>query len=138
MPCLETDAARKAPNARNAKVGAKLQILMVPSFIASVSAFGYAVDGFPATDRAMKIAIAVMFVGGIGMLAGFVGLIRLCIALVKDHYRAPWLFWLLVGYGPFLLSLFPWGTAFGIFFIVYALIRRREFFQGVASFTTPV
>jgi hypothetical protein len=135
---VERAAIRTTPDAANAKAGAKLQLLLVPGVIASVGGFGLAVDGPPMSDRAMKVTVAVMFVGGIAMLAGLVGLILLCIALVRDRYRAPWLFWLLVGYGPFAVLLFPWGTGFGLFFIIYALIRRREFFQRVESLTSTV
>ena len=57
-----------------------------------------------------------------GLVIGIVGLILLIIALVKYRYRAEWFFWFLVVYGGVLIA-----TPFGIFFVVYCLVHRREF-----------
>jgi hypothetical protein len=66
----------------------------------------------------------------IGLLAGVVGLVLLTISLVSSRYRAEWFFWFLIVYGVLLLGAFPCiGTAIGIFFIVYCLTNRREFFN---------
>jgi hypothetical protein len=86
----------------------------------------------------MAVVMGTIVVGGIGMFVGFFGVIFICVALVKDRCRARWLFWLLIGYGPFLMLMVPWGTPFGIFFIIYALIRRREFFQHGGQVTVMV
>ncbi len=63
----------------------------------------------------------------IGLLVGIVGLILLIIALTVSRYRAEWFFWFLLIYGLILCAGFPIGTAFGIFFLVYCLTKRREF-----------
>jgi hypothetical protein len=66
----------------------------------------------------------------IGLLAGVVGLVLLTISLVSSRYRSEWFFWFLIIYGALLLGAFPCiGTAMGIFFIVYSLTKRREFFD---------
>ena len=63
----------------------------------------------------------------ISILLGLVGLILLMISLIPLRYRAEWYFWFLNIYGVILLSAFPFGTIFGIFFLVYCLTKRREF-----------
>jgi hypothetical protein len=63
----------------------------------------------------------------ISILLGLVGLILLVISLIPLRYRAEWFFWFLTIYGVILLGAFPFGTIFGIFFLVYCLTKRREF-----------
>jgi len=64
----------------------------------------------------------------IGMAVGVVGLALLCISLMRSRYRAKWFFWFLVIYSWPLLFLMPvFGTAFGIFFLIYCLSRRGDF-----------
>ncbi len=60
-----------------------------------------------------------------GLVIGVVGLVLLIIALVKFRYRAEWFFWFLIIYGGLLI-----GTPFGIFFLVYCLVHRRDFFPS--------
>ena len=57
-----------------------------------------------------------------GLALGVIGLVFLVIALVKFRYRAEWFFWFLMIYGSLLIA-----TPFGIFFVVYCLVHRREF-----------
>jgi len=61
------------------------------------------------------------------ILLGLIGLILLLISLIRLHYRAEWFFWFLIIYGFVLLWFFPFGTIFGIFFMVYCLTKRHEF-----------
>jgi hypothetical protein len=68
---------------------------------------------------------AIVFI--IGLFVGFVGLIMLIVALTISRYRAEWFFWFLLIYGLILCVGFPFTTAFGIFFLVYCLTKRREF-----------
>ena len=52
---------------------------------------------------------------------------------VKFRYRAEWFFWFLIIYGILLV-----GTPFGIFFLVYCLVYRREFLNpNVRKFRVP-
>ena len=62
-----------------------------------------------------------------GLFVGLVGLILLIMALTISRYRAEWFFWFLLIYGLILCVGFPFTTAFGIFFLVYCLTKRREF-----------
>jgi hypothetical protein len=65
----------------------------------------------------------------IGLLVGFIGLIFLIVSLTVSRYRAEWFFWFLMIYGLILCGAFPFGTVFGIFFLVYCLTKRREFLK---------
>lgn len=66
----------------------------------------------------------------LGLLAGAVGLVLLVISLASSRYRSEWFFWFLVIYGFILLwPFFCISTPIGIFFIVYCLTKRREFFN---------
>jgi len=63
----------------------------------------------------------------IGVVIGLAGLVFLLISLTSLRYRAEWFFWFLMIYGLMLCGAFPFGTIFGIFFLVYCLTKRREF-----------
>jgi N-terminal double-transmembrane domain len=56
-----------------------------------------------------------------------IGLVFLTLALVKFRYRAGWFFWFLIVFGILSLGIFPIGTAFGVFVLIYCLTRRAEF-----------
>jgi hypothetical protein len=78
-------------------------------------------------NQLQNIWIGVLIASGIGILIGIVGLILMLIALIKQQYRAEWFFWFLIIYSLILFGTFPFGTIFGIFFLVYCLTKRREF-----------
>lgn len=81
-------------------------------------------------SRTLDIYSHTLILVCVGLLAGLVGLVLLTISLVSFRYRAEWFFWFLIIYGIVLLGAFPcFGTAIGIFFIVYSLTYRREFFS---------
>ncbi|MGH7976212.1 MAG: hypothetical protein ACREDS_02470 [Limisphaerales bacterium] len=63
------------------------------------------------------------------MLIGLIGLVSLLISLTALRYRAEWFFWFLIIYGAMLCGTFPFGTIFGVFFLVYCLTKRREFLK---------
>lgn len=55
------------------------------------------------------------------------GFLLLTTALTFSRYRAPWFFWFVCLSSFIVLFVFPLGTAFGIFFFVYAFLHRLEF-----------
>lgn len=69
----------------------------------------------------------------VGLILGVIGLVLLVISLTTSRYRAEWFFWFLMVYGAFLIGAFPIGTALGIFFVVYCLTHRRDFFNKQAA-----
>lgn len=67
---------------------------------------------------------AVLIPGLIGTVLGVIGLVLLCVALLRDRYRAEWFFWFLVIYGGVLIFALP---PVGIFFVVYCVVHRESF-----------
>jgi hypothetical protein len=63
------------------------------------------------------------------MAIGLVGLVILLVSLILLRYRAEWFFWFLLIYGLMLCGAFPFGTIFGVFFLVYCLTKRNEFLK---------
>ena len=57
----------------------------------------------------------------------------LCLALLACRYRAPWFFWFLIAISLPLLVLFPIGTGFGIWFLLYLRKHRHEFPKRVLA-----
>ena len=65
----------------------------------------------------------------IGFIVGIIGLILITVSVAACRYRAEWFVWFLVVYGVLALSVFPVGTAFGVFFLVYFLTKRQEYLR---------
>lgn len=63
----------------------------------------------------------------VGILFGLAGIILLVIAITFCRYRAPWAFWFLTIYGALLILAFPFGTPFGLFFVIYCQMKKNEF-----------
>jgi hypothetical protein len=57
----------------------------------------------------------------------------LCLALLACRYRAPWFFWFLLTISLPLLFLFPIGTGFGIWFLLYLRKHRHEFPKSIQA-----
>lgn len=94
-----------------------------------VRAFGVLSSSGTSDPRALSGTIAtVLLMTMIGFIVGIVGVVLLCIALTASCYRAKWFFWFLMIYGTLLIFSYPYGTLFGIFFLVYSLMKRVEFF----------
>ena len=49
------------------------------------------------------------------------------IAITRLRYRRKWAFWFSLVSGVCLICLFPLGTPVGIFLLVYAVIKHKEF-----------
>jgi hypothetical protein len=60
---------------------------------------------------------------GIAMLT----LISFIFAITRLRYRRKWAFWFSCIYGACLMCLFPIGTPFGLFLLIYALLHRQQF-----------
>ena len=131
---LRINTATMISGRSTAIIGAWLQVLFIPCAIGSTLAFGYAVDD-PATTDPIFITRLVL---GIGAIIGLVGLILLCVTLLRSRYRAGWFFWFLVLYGSLLILIIPVGTVFGLLLVVYCLTRRREFTDRGATQATQM
>ena len=77
-----------------------------------------------ATTASMGTAMDHFWIGfGIALL----GLGLFIIALTRLRFRHRWAFWFASVYGGFLVFVFPIGTPFGLFLLIYSLIHRVEF-----------
>jgi len=102
-----------------------------------IHAFGALQDRGAANLNDMGEALSISLVGtAIAAIAFIAGLVFLCISLAMSRYRAKWFFRFLTIYSWPLLLLFPFGTAAGVFFLIYCLLHREEFI-GVAG-TPPL
>ncbi len=131
------DAALSNPGKVLAILGTALQLGPIASLL----------NAFPGIDNAFRAVVhhglgdpvtllpAFAEIAGwavVGLAIGAAGLILLTIALAGKGYRRPWFFWFLVSYGGLLVPVFPVGTGFGTFFLVYCLTRRQEFLPPAA------
>ena len=63
----------------------------------------------------------------IALVASFIGVILLAVALFRKKYRAAWFFWFLLIYG-ILIAMNYWeGTAIGGLLIIYLFYKKDEF-----------
>jgi serine/threonine protein kinase len=117
-----------------ALAGACLQAATPLAALATVLGMMHLVATHPGVSDASELMsdvgnIILLSVFGWGLgLVGLMGLIMLCIALVGYRYRAGWFFWFLVAYGVLVFFPSPFGLIFWVFFLMYCLIHRHEFF----------
>jgi biopolymer transport protein ExbB/TolQ len=112
-----------------AKIGAWMQLALLIGVAGSVIGMMQAFDALEASapgvgdPTRLSAAIGhVLWSTLIGFVISVIGGILICIALLGTSYRSRWFFWFLILDG----LVHP----FGIFFIVFALIKRQEFFTA--------
>lgn len=117
---------------RLAKLGAWMQLALLiglaGSIIGMMSAFHVLGSAAPGVSDPSELSAAighVLWSTFVGFVFSLIGGILICIALLGTCYRAPWFFWFLVLDG----FIHP----FGLFFIIFALIKRHEFFPAKLS-----
>ncbi len=59
-----------------------------------------------------------------------VGNLLFVLSLTACRYRTLWFYWFICIWGALSIPSVPFGTAFGIFFLVYALSRKEEFLKA--------
>ena len=115
-----------------AKLGAWLQLAhvigfarIVPGMLQVFRELGTTGPGDPALLSAIigEILIAI----SIGMALSLVGILLVLIAITVCLYRAVWMFWFLCLYGG--LMIFSYFFPFGLFFLIYGLVKKDEFLQ---------
>lgn len=118
-----------------AKLGAWLQLAQVIGLAGTVvgmmKAFGELKTSGAGDPTKLSGAIGEVLVSTfIGMAVAFVGVILVIIAITACRYRAKWMFWFLCIYGG--LMIFSYFFPFGLFFLIYALVKKQEFLPPVA------
>ena len=70
-----------------------------------------------------------------GIAVSLVGLLLVLIAITVCRYRAVWMFWFLCLYGG--LMIFSYFVPFGLFFLIYALVKKDEFLPATPEEKDP-
>lgn len=132
-----------APMNKNAHclavIGATSQILIPIGFVVSQMRIHSAISGLDLSQPSgIQQAIFSLRTktGDVGTAFEFflwafgfsmLGLVLFIVALTGLKYRRKWAFWFSCIYGVCLTCLFPIGKLFGLFILIYGLIRRQEF-----------
>ncbi|MDP1592604.1 MAG: MotA/TolQ/ExbB proton channel family protein [Prosthecobacter sp.] len=115
-----------------AKLGAWLQLAQVIGLAGTVTGMmkAFQVLGTSGTADPAKLSKAigeVLVSAASGIAVSFIGLILVIIAITACRYRAVWMFWFLCIYGG--LMIFSYFVPFGLFFLIYALVKKEEFLR---------
>lgn len=113
-----------------AKLGVWLQLAQVIGFAGTAAGMmkAFKVLGTAGTSDPAKLHRAigeVLWTSFAGIAVSFVGVILVIIAVTACRYRATWMFWFLCIYGG--LMIFSYFFPFGLFFLIYALVKKQEF-----------
>ncbi len=118
-----------------AKLGAWLQFAQliglagtVIGMMKSFQALGSAGTSDP--DKLSRAIGEVLWSTFAGIAVSLVGLLLVLIAITACRYRAAWMFWFLCLYGG--LMIFSYFFPFGLFFLIYALVKKDEFLRPQA------
>jgi hypothetical protein len=119
-----------------AKIGAWMQMAQLVGAISTAVAMGREFEnlsssgvGDPSILSAAVGEALIWTIPGIGLAV--IGMILVIIAATTYQYRARWLFWFLCLYGS--MMIFSYMPPFGLFSVIYALAKRREFFPNSQS-----
>lgn len=113
-----------------AKLGAWLQLAQVIGLAGTAVGMmkAFRVLGTAGSNDPAKLSAAigeVLWTTSLGIAISFVGVILVIIAITACRYRATWMFWFLCIYGG--LMIFSYFFPFGLFFLIYALVKKQEF-----------
>lgn len=115
-----------------AKLGAWLQLAQVIGFVGTMGGMmkafreiGTPGPGDPSrTSGAIGEVLRSAFAG---ISVSLVGILLILIAVTVCRYRTVWMFWFLCVYGG--LMIFSYFFPFGLFFLIYALVKKEEFLR---------
>lgn len=122
-----------------AKLGAWLQLAQLIGLAGTVLGMMKAFSALKTTgtsdpERLSGAIGEVLWSTFAGMAVSLVGIVLVLIALTTCRYRAAWMFWFLCIYGG--LMIFSYFFPFGLFFLIYALVKKDEFLRPQASALT--
>ena len=125
-----------------AKLGAWLQLAQVIGFggtvIGMMKSFKVLSESGRSDPSILNEAIGGMLISTfIGIALSLIGIVLVIIAITACRYRSAWMFWFLCIYGGLMTisHFFP----FGLFFLIYALVKKDEFLppQSAATAVLP-
>lgn len=123
-----------------AKLGALLQLAQLVGLAGTVAGMmkAFRVLGTAGTSDPAKLSGAigeVLVYTAVGITVAFIGLILVSIAITACRYRSTWMFWFLCIYGG--LMIFSHFLPFGLFFLIFALMKKDEFLRPSAQKLPP-
>lgn len=123
-----------------AKLGAWLQLAQFIGFAGTIAGMmkAFRVLGTAGTSNPAKLSRAigeVLWSSFAGIAVSLVGVIFVLIAITACRYRAVWMFWFLCIYGG--LMIFSHFFPFGLFFLIFALVKKEEFQRAVPEHKLP-
>lgn len=118
-----------------AKLGAWLQLAQVIGLAGTVTGMMRAFREVGTSAQSDPTIISgaigqVLWTTFAGIAVAAVGLIFVMIAITACRYRSVWMFWFLCIYGG--LMIFSHFFPFGVFFVIYALVKKDEFLKASA------
>lgn len=123
-----------------AKLGAWLQLAqfigLAGTVIGMMKAFRAIGTSGTSDPTLLSGAIGEVLIAAAGGIAvSLVGILLVLIAITVCRYRAVWMFWFLCLYGG--LMIFSYFVPFGLFFLIYALVKKDEFLPATPKEKDP-
>ncbi|WP_395716934.1 MotA/TolQ/ExbB proton channel family protein [Prosthecobacter sp.] len=123
-----------------AKLGAWLQLAQVIGFggtvIGMMKSFKVLSESGRSDPSILNEAIGGMLISTfIGIALSLIGIVLVIIAITACRYRSAWMFWFLCIYGG--LMSFSHFFPFGLFFFIYALVKKDEFLKPQQEVLPP-
>lgn len=123
-----------------AKLGAWLQLAQIIGFggtvIGMMKSFTVLSDSGRSDPDMLSEAIGGVLISSFaGISLSLIGIVLVIIAITARRYRSVWMFWFLCIYGG--LMSFSHFFPFGLFFFIYALVKKDEFLKPQALAHDP-
>jgi hypothetical protein len=123
-----------------AKLGAWLQLAQVIGFggtvIGMMKSFKVLSESGRSDPSILSEAIGGVLISTfIGIALSLIGIVLVIIAITACRYRSAWMFWFLCIYGG--LMSFSHFFPFGLFFFIYALVKKGEFLKPQQEVLPP-
>lgn len=120
------------PGAFIAKLGAWLQLAQIVGFggtvIGMMQSFKVLSDSGRSDPAMLSEAIGGVLISSVvGIALSLIGIVLVIIAITARRYRSVWMFWFLCIYGG--LMSFSHFFPFGLFFFIFALVKKDEFLK---------
>lgn len=123
-----------------AKLGAWLQLAQVigigGTVIGIMKSFKVLSESGHSNPSILSEAIGGVLISTfIGIALSLIGIVLVIIAITACRYRSAWMFWFLCIYGG--LMSFSHFFPFGLFFFIYALVKKDEFLKPQLQVLPP-
>lgn len=115
-----------------AKLGAWLQLAQIIGLAGTVLGMIKAFSSLKTTGTSDPEVLSgaigeVLISSAVSIAISFIGVLLVLISITLCRYRAAWMFWFLCLYGG--LMIFSCFFPFGLFFLIFALVKKEEFLR---------